>query len=55
MKWTNWIQEENETLLDLIFGCLAYSLLLEIIGLLMVPNKGSYTAVSYTHLRAHET
>ena len=43
MKWTNWIQEENETLLDLIFGCLAYSLLLEIIGLLMVPNKGSYT------------
>lgn len=44
MKWTKWIQEENETLLDLIFGCLAYGLLLEITGLALVPNKGSYTA-----------
>lgn len=44
MKWINWIQEENETLLDLIFGCLVYSILFEIIGLLLVPNKGSYSA-----------
>lgn len=44
MKWINWIQEENETLLDLIFGCLTYSILLEVIGLLLVPNKGSYSA-----------
>ena len=44
MKWINWIQEANETLLDLIFGCLAYSILLEVVGLLLVPNKGSYSA-----------
>lgn len=43
MKWINWIQEENETLLDLIFGCLIYSLLLEVIGLLAVENKLSYS------------
>ena len=44
MKWINWIQEANETLLDLFFGCLAYSILLEVVGLLLVPNKGSYSA-----------
>lgn len=33
----------NETLLDLIFGCLVYSAVFELIGLVLVPNKGSYS------------
>ncbi|MBR5047992.1 MAG: hypothetical protein IKX76_07115 [Eubacterium sp.] len=38
-----WLEHTNETLLDLIFGCLAYSLVFELIGLILVPNKGSYS------------
>ncbi|MCD8018877.1 MAG: ATP synthase subunit I [Clostridiales bacterium] len=43
MKWIKWLEETNETLLDLIFGCLVYSLVFEIAGLLLVSNKGSYS------------
>ena len=38
-----WLENTNETLLDLIFGCLVYSLVFELIGLILVPNKGSYS------------
>ena len=38
-----WLANTNETLLDLIFGCLVYSLVFELIGLILVPNKGSYS------------
>ena len=34
---------ENETLFDLIFGCVVYSLIFEVTGLLVVENKGSYS------------
>ncbi len=44
MRWTKWIRETNETLLDLLIGSLIYSLLFEIIGLLFVENKLSYSA-----------
>lgn len=37
------MQEANETLLDLIFGCLVYSLVFEVAGLLFVDNKISYS------------
>lgn len=43
MKWIKWLQEKNETLLDLVFGCIVYSLVFELAGLLLVQNKGSYT------------
>ena len=36
-------RNRNETLLDLIFGCLVYSAVFELIGLALVPNKGSYS------------
>ena len=38
-----WLENTNETLLDLIFGCLVYSLVFELLGLILVPNKGSYS------------
>ncbi len=38
-----WFENTNETLLDLIFGCLVYSLVFELLGLILVPNKGSYS------------
>ena len=43
MKRIKWIRETNETLLDLIFGCLIWSLLAEIVGLFIVSDKLSYT------------
>ena len=43
MKWIKWLQEKNETLLDLVFGCIVYSLVFELAGLLLVKNKASYT------------
>ena len=43
MKRIKWIRETNETLLDLIFGCLIWSTLAEIIGLLIVSDRLSYT------------
>ena len=33
----------SETLFDLIFGCIVYSIVFEAIGLLVVENKGSYS------------
>ncbi|MDO5146805.1 MAG: ATP synthase subunit I [Eubacteriales bacterium] len=42
-RWMRWIRETNETLLDLVFGCLVYSFIFEIAGLLFVENKGSYS------------
>lgn len=44
MKWLKWMQETNETLLDLIFGCIIYSSIFEVAGLIFVPEKGSWTA-----------
>lgn len=38
-----WINKDNETLFDLIFGCIVYSIVFEVIGLLVVENKGSYS------------
>ncbi len=43
MDWRRWINKENETLFDLIFGCVVYSLIFEVTGLLVVENKGSYS------------
>lgn len=43
MNWRRWINKENETLFDLIFGCIVYSIVFEAIGLLVVENKGSYS------------
>ena len=43
MSWRRWINKDNETLFDLIFGCIVYSIVFEAIGLLVVENKGSYS------------
>ena len=43
MNWGRWINKDNETLFDLIFGCIVYSIVFEVIGLLVVENKGSYS------------
>lgn len=43
MKRIKWIREANETLLDLIFGSLLWSLVVETAGLFIVSNKLSYT------------
>lgn len=43
MNWRKWINKDNETLFDLIFGCIVYSIVFEAIGLLVVENKGSYS------------
>lgn len=43
MNWRRWINRDNETLFDLIFGCIVYSIVFEAIGLLVVENKGSYS------------
>lgn len=43
MNWRRWINKDNETLFDLIFGCIVYSIVFEAIGLLAVENKGSYS------------
>lgn len=43
MKRIKWIRETNETLLDLIFGCLIWSALAELVGLFIVSDRLSYT------------
>ena len=43
MNWRKWINKDNETLFDLIFGCIVYSIVFEAIGLFVVENKGSYS------------
>ena len=43
VNWRRWINKDNETLFDLIFGCIVYSIVFEVIGLLVVENKGSYS------------
>lgn len=43
MNWGRWINKDNETLFDLIFGCIVYSIIFEGIGLLVVESKGSYS------------
>ena len=43
VNWGRWINKDNETLFDLIFGCIVYSIVFEVIGLLVVENKGSYS------------
>lgn len=43
MKRIKWIREANETLLDLIFGSLIWSLAAEMVGLFIVGDKLSYT------------
>lgn len=43
MKWIQWIQRINETLLDLIAGCLVYSAVFEIIGLLIIRDRPAWT------------
>lgn len=43
MNCRRWINKDNETLFDLIFGCIVYSIVFEAIGLLVVENKGSYS------------
>ncbi len=44
---TNWMKthgsEAEETLLDLILGCLVYSLVFEVIGLIFVENKLTFS------------
>lgn len=35
--------DASETLLDLIVGCIIYSLVFELIGLLVVENKGAFS------------
>ena len=43
MNWGKWINKENETLFDLIFGCIIYSIIFEGIGLLVIENKSAYS------------
>lgn len=43
MNWRRWINKDNETLFDLIFGCIVYSIVFEAIGLLVVENNESYS------------
>ena len=43
MNWRRWINKDNETLFDLIFGCIVYSIGFVAIELLVVENKGSYS------------
>ena len=43
MNWRRWINKDNETLFDLIFGCIVYSIVFEAIWLHIVENKGSYS------------
>jgi hypothetical protein len=43
MRWIDNNRQMTETLLDLIVGCLAYSILFELIGLLVVQNKLAWT------------
>ena len=43
MNWRRWINKDNETLFDLIFGCIVYSIVFEAIGLLVVENKRCYS------------
>lgn len=43
MNMRKWLDQMNETLLDLIIGCLVYSMLFEIIGLIVVEHKVSWT------------
>lgn len=42
-KMKRWIQNTNETLLDLIFGCIIYCALMEIIGLIFAGNRLTFT------------
>ena len=39
MNWRRWINKDNETLFDLIFGCIVYSIVFEAIGLLVVERR----------------
>ena len=43
MNWRRSINKDNETLFEIIFGCIVYSIVFEAIGLLVVENKGSYS------------
>ena len=43
MNWGRWINKDNETLFDLILGCIVYGIVFEAIGLLVVENKGSFS------------
>ena len=43
MKRIKWIERTNETLLDLVFGCLIWGILVEVIGLFIVKDRLSYT------------
>ncbi len=43
MKRIKWIEKTNETLLGLIFGCLAWGVLVEVIGLFIVKDRIGYT------------
>ena len=38
-----WLDQTNETLLDLILGCLLYSLFFEVVGLILVSGKLAWT------------
>lgn len=38
-----WLQETNETLLDLVFGCIAYGALMEVMGLILAADRLAYT------------
>lgn len=42
-KWTKWIKDIDETLMDLILGCLIYSFIFELIGLLAVSRRLAWT------------
>lgn len=43
MKIIEKISGMNETLLDLVLGCLVYSLVFEVIGLVLIPQRIQYT------------
>lgn len=38
-----WIQQADETLLDLIFGCIVYCILVEIMGLILAKERIPFT------------
>ena len=43
MRWIERIRRVNETLLDLVIGCLIYGFVFELIGLLAVPDRTAWT------------
>ena len=52
MNWRRWINKDNETLFDLIFGCIVYSIVFEAIGLSVSMYKSLNNCLVMTEHQA---